>query len=79
MKTTVLVAALLIGAAPAQAASQFRAPTVPAAAQRALPAPAQAAQTPARLFDTCTREGMRKGRYSAYSWCEWFSYFHQNK
>ena len=81
MKTLLLpFAALLAVAGPAQAASGFRAPP---AASRALPTTApvlpQAETHAPRLFDTCTREGMRKGRYSQYSWCEWFSYFHQNK
>lgn len=76
MKPSLAFAALLVLGAPAQAATGVRAPLARPAMPIAAPQPAAPATA---LSDTCTRDGMRKGRYSAYSWCEWFSYFHQFK
>lgn len=71
------VAALLAASFPAQAAVGTRlerpAPT--------LAAPVGTAQLPEvsgpALFEHCTREGMHPGRYSQWSWCEWFGFFKQ--
>ncbi len=70
----VLILAAALAPTTAPAAAQF----TPRLAPTAVLTPRANAE-PVRLFETCTREGTRKGRYSEYTWCEWFSYFHQNK
>lgn len=76
MKRTIVCAVLLAGAAPAQAVTGIDALLKQPAPIGVVP---RAAPPPTALFEDCTREGERKGRYAGMSWCEWFSYFHQFK
>jgi hypothetical protein len=74
------IAALLMSSAPVHAATGVRLDRPISATIASVPvASPQAQPHAATLFENCTREGMRHGRYSEYSWCEWFSYFHQFK